>query len=155
MKNKVIFRAPSFESIQHTVTKFDDDHNPKEASLHSDVSLLLRVDKLRMSATEFDRLKASLQELPDYDAFSPELRDALDAATDKELLNSCPSRYVSTLSEKQTALAASYGEYRKADKNRVETEAKAKAAADNKASDDAFNKALEEYNKIMMNINRN
>ena len=102
----IVYVAPSFESIQHEVTRFSDDDKktPLETSLHSDVSLMMRIDKLAMSAKQIETLKQQLQPVIDSSNLRAQFEDAFGTLTDEELIRTCPSRYIQSASEQKDYL---------------------------------------------------
>ena len=102
--NKVVYVPPVYEAVQHEVTSVDDKNNPLRASFHTDVSLLQRIDNLRADAQTLREIKESLQPMIDSSNFRSQFEDAFGSLTDDELINSCPSRYVQTASEKMSYL---------------------------------------------------
>ena len=135
-KNKVVYVPPVYEEIQHEVTSVDDKNNPLRASFHTDVSLLQRIDSLRADAQTIREIKESLQPMIDNSNFRAEFEQTFGSLTDDELINSCPSRYTQTASEKMSylrELAAKDKEAReKAAAATKEKEAKEKADQENK-----------------------
>lgn len=103
-KNKVVFVPPVYEEVQHEVTSVDDKNNPLRTSLHTDVSLLQRIDNMRADAQTLREIKESLQPMIDNSNFRSQFEDTFGSLTDEELINSCPSRYVQTASEKMSYL---------------------------------------------------
>lgn len=103
-KNKVVYLPPVYEEIQHEVTSVDDKNNPLRASFHTDVSLLQRIDNLRADAQTLREIKESLQPMIDSSNFRAQFEETFGSLTDDELINSCPSRYVQTASEKMSYL---------------------------------------------------
>ena len=103
-KNKVVYVPPVYEEIQHEVTSVDENNVPLRASFHTDVSLLQRIDSLRFDAQTLESLKESLQPMIDNSNFRSQFEDAFGSLTDEDLINSCPSRYTQTASEKMTYL---------------------------------------------------
>lgn len=103
-KNKVVYVPPVYEDVQHEVTSVDDNNNPLRTSFHTDVSLLQRIDNMRADAETLRAIKESMQPLIDSSNFRSEFEDAFGTLTDDELINSCPSRYVQTASEKMSYL---------------------------------------------------
>lgn len=100
---KIVYVRPPFEEVQHNVTVFssDEEHTPLESSFHSDVSLLMRIDKLQADATLLDSLKDQLQPLVDLANKPVEtVESVFGSVTDEEKINACPSRYLSTTSER-------------------------------------------------------
>lgn len=103
-KNKVVYVPPVYEEVQHEVTSVDDKNNPLRTSFHTDVSLLQRIDNLRADAQTLRELKESLQPMIDSSNYRAQFEDTFGSLTDDELINSCPSRYVQTASEKMSYL---------------------------------------------------
>ena len=103
-KNKVVYVPPVYEEVQHEVTSVDDKNNPLCTSFHTDVSLLQRIDNLRTDAQTLREIKESLQPMIDNSNFRSQFEDTFGALTDDELINSWPSRYVQTASEKMSYL---------------------------------------------------
>lgn len=103
-KNKVVYVPPVYEEVQHEVTSVDDKNNPLRTSFHSDVSLLQRIDNMRADAQTLREIKESLQPMIDSSNFRDQFEQTFGSLTDDELINSCPSRYVQTASEKMTYL---------------------------------------------------
>ena len=103
-KNKVVYVPPVYEEVQHQVTSVDDKNNPLRTSFHTDVSLLQRIDNLRVDAQTLREIKESLQPMIDTSNFRSQFEDTFGSLTDDELINSCPSRYVQTASEKMSYL---------------------------------------------------
>lgn len=103
-KNKVVYVPPVYEEVQHEVTSVDDKNNPLRTSFHTDVSLLLRIDNMRADAQTLREIKESLQPMIDTSNFRSQFEETFGSLTDDELINSCPSRYVQTASEKMSYL---------------------------------------------------
>lgn len=103
-KIRVVYVSPVYEDIQHEVTSLDDNNNPLRTSFHTDVSLLQRIDKLRVDAQTLREIKESLQPMIDTSNFRSQFEETFGSLTDDELINSCPSRYVQTASEKMSYL---------------------------------------------------
>ena len=101
-KNKVVYVPPVYEEIQHEVTSADENNVPLRASFHTDVSLLQRIDSLRADAQTLREIKESLQPMIDTSNFRAQFEDTFGSLTDDELINSCPSRYTQTASEKMS-----------------------------------------------------
>ena len=95
---------PVYEDVQHEVTSVDDNNNPLRTSFHTDVSLLQRIDNLRVAAQTLREIKESLQPMIDTSNFRSQFEETFGSLTDDELINSCPSRYVQTASEKMSYL---------------------------------------------------
>lgn len=103
-RNKVVYVPPVYEEVQHEVTSVDDDNNPLRTSLHTDVSLLQRIDTMRADAQTIREIKESLQPMIDTSNFRAQFEETFGSLTDDELINSCPSRYTQTASEKMSYL---------------------------------------------------
>ena len=103
-KEKVVYVPPVFEEVQHEVTSVDDKNNPLRTSFHTDISLLQRVDNMRVDAQTLREIKESLQPMIDTSNFRSQFEETFGALTDDELINSCPSRYTQTASEKMNYL---------------------------------------------------
>lgn len=103
-KIKVVYVPPVYEEVQHEVTSIDDNNNSLRASFHTDVSLLQRIDTLRADAQTLREFKESLQPMIDSSNFRSQFEESFGSLTDEELINSCPSRYVQTASEKMSYL---------------------------------------------------
>lgn len=103
-KIKVVYVPPVYEDVQHEVTSVDDKNNPLRTSFHTDVSLLQRIDNLRLDAQSLREIKESLQPMIDTSNFRSQFEETFGSLTDDELINSCPSRYVQTASEKMSYL---------------------------------------------------
>lgn len=103
-KNKVVYVPPVYEEVQHEVTSVDTKNNPLRASFHTDVSLLQRIDNMRADAQTLREIKESLQPMIDNSNFRSQFEETFGSLTDDELINSCPSRYVQTASEKMSYL---------------------------------------------------
>ena len=103
-KNKVVYVPPVYEDVQHEVTSVDDKNNPLRTSFHTDVSLLQRIDNMRADAQTLREIKESLQPMIDNSNFRAQFEETFGSLTDDELINSCPSRYTQTASEKMSYL---------------------------------------------------
>ena len=99
-KDKVVYVPPVYEEVQHEVTSVDDKNNPLRTSFHTDISLLQRIDNMRADAQTLREIKESLQPMIDTSNFRSQFEETFGSLTDDELINSCPSRYVQTASEK-------------------------------------------------------
>ena len=144
-KNKVVYVPPVYEEVQHEVTSVDDKNNPLRASFHTDVSLLQRIDNLRADAQTLREIKESLQPMIDNSNFRSEFEGTFGSLTDDELINSCPSRYVQTASEKMSYLK----ELAAKDK---EVREKAAAAAKEKEEKDRVEKENAEFQSRLLEI---
>lgn len=103
-KEKVIYVPPVYEEVQHEVTSVGDNNVPLRTSFHTDVSLLQRIDNMRFDAQTLREIKESLQPMIDNSNFRSEFEETFGSLTDDELINSCPSRYTQTASEKMNYL---------------------------------------------------
>lgn len=103
-KEKVVYVPPVYEEVQHEVTSVDDHNVPLRTSFHTDVSLLQRIDSMRIDAQSLREIKESLQPMIDTSNFRNEFEETFGSLTDDELINSCPSRYTQTASEKMNYL---------------------------------------------------
>ena len=144
-KNKVVYVPPVYEEVQHEVTSVDDKNNPLRTSFHTDVSLLQRVDNMRVDAQTLREIKESLQPMIDSSNFRSQFEETFGSLTDDELINSCPSRYVQTASEKMSYLK----ELATKDK---EAREKAASAAKEKEEKDKIKKENKEFQSRLMDI---
>ena len=101
---KIVFVPPVYEQVQHESTRVNDDNVVLEASLHTDVSLLMRIDSLKCDATSLQLLKQSLQPMIDSSNFKQDFEESFGKLTDTELIDSCPSRYIQTRTEQMQFL---------------------------------------------------
>lgn len=135
-KDKVVYIPPVYEEVQHEVTSVGENNIPLRTSFHTDISLLQRIDNMRVDAQTLQEIKESLQPMIDNSNFRAEFEDAFGSLTDDELINSCPSRYTQTASEKMNylkELAAKDKEVRdKAAADAKEKEEKEKIENENK-----------------------
>lgn len=103
-KEKVVYVPPVYEEVQHEVTSVDDNNVALRTSFHTDVSLLQRIDNMRVDAQTLREIKESMQPMIDNSNFRNEFEETFGSLTDDELINSCPSRYTQTASEKMNYL---------------------------------------------------
>lgn len=103
-KEKVVYVPPVYEEVQHEVTSLDDNNVPLRTSFHTDISLLQRIDNMRIDAQTLREIKESMQPMIDNSNFRTEFEETFGSLTDDELINSCPSRYTQTASEKMNYL---------------------------------------------------
>lgn len=103
-KEKVIYVPPVYEEVQHEVTSVNENNVPLRTSFHTDISLLQRIDNMRLDAQTLREIKESLQPMIDTSNFREEFEQTFGSLTDDELINSCPSRYTQTASEKMNYL---------------------------------------------------
>lgn len=144
-KDKVVYVPPVYEEVQHEVTSVDDENRPLRTSFHTDVSLLQRIDNMRADAQTLREIKESLQPMIDNSNFRSQFEETFGSLTDDELINSCPSRYTQTASEKMSylkALAAKDKEVRE----------KAAAAVKEKEEKDKIEKENKEFQARLMEI---
>lgn len=144
-KNKVVFIPPVYEEVQHEVTSVDDENNPLRTSFHTDVSLLQRIDTMRADAQTLRAIKETLQPMIDSSNFRSQFEDTFGSLTDDELINSCPSRYTQTASEKMSYLK----ELAAKDK---EVREKAAAALKDKEEKEKADKENAEFQSRLMEI---
>lgn len=144
-KNKVVYVPPVYEEVQHEVTSVDDNNVPLRTSFHTDVSLLQRIDNMRVDAQTLREIKESLQPMIDNSNFRSQFEETFGSLTDDELINSCPSRYTQTASEKMTYLKEL------AAKDKVARE-RAAAAAKEKEDKDKLEKENQEFQSRLMEI---
>ena len=144
-KNKVVYVPPVYEEVQHEVTSVDDNNVPLRTSFHTDVSLLQRIDNMRVDAQTLREIKESLQPMIDNSNFRSQFEESFGSLTDDELINSCPSRYTQTASEKMSYLK----ELATKDK---EAREKAAAAAKEKADKEKIENENKEFQARLMEI---
>lgn len=144
-KNKVVYVPPVFEEVQHEVTSVDDNNVPLRTSFHTDVSLLQRIDNMRIDAQTLHEIKESLQPMIDSSNFRSQFEETFGSLTDDELINSCPSRYTQTASEKMSYLK----ELAAKDK---EAREKAASAAKEKEEKDRLEKENQAFQSRLMEI---
>lgn len=145
VKNKVVYVPPVYEEVQHEVTSVDENNNPLRTSFHTDVSLLQRIDNMRADAETLREIKESLQPMIDNSNFRSQFEETFGSLTDDELINSCPSRYTQTASEKMSYLK----ELAAKDKDARE---KAAAAVKEKEEKDKLEKENQEFQSRLMEI---
>lgn len=144
-KSKVVYVPPVYEEIQHDVTSVDKNNIPLRTSFHTDISLLQRIDNMRVDAQTLREIKDSLQPMIDSSNFRSQFEDAFGTLTDDELINSCPSRYTQTASEKMSYLK----ELAAKDKDARE---KAAVAAKEKEEKAKIEKENQEFQSRLMEI---
>lgn len=144
-KDKVVYVPPVYEEVQHEVTSVDENNNPLRTSFHTDVSLLQRIDNMRVDAQTLREIKESLQPMIDNSNFRSQFEETFGSLTDDELINSCPSRYTQTASEKMSYLK----ELAAKDK---EAREKASAAAKEKEEKDKLERENQEFQSRLMEI---
>ena len=144
-KMKVVYVPPVYEEVQHEVTSVDDNNNPLCTSFHTDVSLLQRIDNMRADAQTLREIKESLQPMIDTSNFRAQFEETFGSLTDDELINSCPSRYVQTSSEKMNYLK----ELAALDKDARE---KAAAASKEKEEKDRLEKENKDFQSRLLEI---
>lgn len=103
---EIVFVPPVYEQVQHEATLLGDNGEVKRSSLHSDVSLLMRIDSLKCDATTLNLLKENMQPMIDSSNFKQQFEESFGKLTDTELIDSCPSRYVQTRTEQMEFLKA-------------------------------------------------
>ena len=150
LKNgQIVYCPPPFEEVQNEPTKMSDDGSTiLECSLHSDVSLMMRIDTLdKLSAQQYATIKEQMQPLIDSSSFRDEIEKSFGKLSDDELLQSCPSRYLQTQSEQLAYLrnlAKADKEARaKAAEEKSKAEEKQKLLDESKEFDEAIRKIFE------------
>ena len=101
---KIVYVPPVYEQVQHEATVLGDNGEVKRSSLHSDISLLMRIDSLKCDATTLQLLKENMQPMIDSSNFKQQFEESFGMLTDTELIDSCPSRYVQTRTEQMEYL---------------------------------------------------
>ena len=144
-KDKVVYVPPVYEEVQHEVTSVDENNNPLRTSFHTDVSLLQRIDNMRVDAQTLREIKESLQPMIDNSNFRSQFEETFGSLTDDELINSCPSRYTQTASEKMSYLKEL------AAKDKAARE-KAAAAVKEREEKDKIEKENQEFQSRLMEI---
>lgn len=144
-KDKVVYVPPVYEEVQHEVTSVDENNNPLCTSFHTDVSLLQRIDNMRADAQTLREIKESMQPMIDSSNFRSQFEETFGSLTDDELINSCPSRYTQTASEKMNYLKEL------AVKDKAARE-KAVAAVKEKEEKDKLEKENQEFQSRLMEI---
>lgn len=144
-KNKVVYVPPVYEEVQHEVTSVGENNVPLRTSFHTDISLLQRIDNMRIDAQSLREIKESLQPMIDNSNFRNEFEETFGSLTDDELINSCPSRYTLTASEKMSYLK----ELAAKDK---EVREKASAVAKEKEERDKLERENQEFQSRLMEI---
>ena len=145
VKNKVVYVPPVYEEVQHEITSVGENNFPLRTSFHTDVSLLQRIDTMRADAQTLREIKESLQPMIDNSNFRSQFEETFGSLTDEELINSCPSRYTQTASEKMSYLK----ELAAKDKDARE---KAAAAVKDKEEKDKLEKENQEFQSRLMQI---
>lgn len=106
---QIVYCPPPFEDVQNETTLFSDsvDENgnkiPLAVSFHSDLSLLMNIDKAHLTKRQLEVIEDALKPCLSPDVLS-QFEDKFGSVSDDELLSSCPSRYISTQSEKMQYL---------------------------------------------------
>lgn len=135
---KIVYVPPVYEQVQHEPTLLDDNGVVKCVSLHSDLSLLMRIDSLKCDATTLNLLKENLQPMIDSSNFKQQFEESFGKLTDTELIDSCPSRYIQTRTEQMEFLKSL------AQKDKEEREKFAKSVKD-KEEKEKLSKENEEF----------
>lgn len=106
---EVVYCPPPFESIQNEPTSFsdslDDNGNkiPLSVNYHSDLALLLNIEKANLTKRQLEVIEDALRPSLSSNLMS-EFEEKFGSFSDDELLETCPSRYISTQSEKMQYL---------------------------------------------------
>lgn len=131
---KIVYVAPSYEDLQHDHLVFDNDGDCLEVNLHSNVSLMMRLDSLQITSHELERLRDDLRE----SAIAAPV-DTSDK-TDSELINSVPSRYISTLSEQEEYLKSLAKQHKESIAKVKEEELKRENEEKEKSAEEEFSR---------------
>ena len=142
--NKIVYCPPPFEDVQNEPTVMSSDGKVVlECSLHSDVSLLMRISSLdKLTAQQYATIKEQLQPMIDNSNYRAQFEDAFGKLSDDDLLQSCPSRYLQTESEQKAylqALAKQHSEEQKKLAEKAEEQSERDRIT---KEDDEFRKAL-------------
>lgn len=144
---KITYVPPVYEQVQHEVTVMDSNGVPSQVSLHSDVSLLLRIDQLKCDANTISLLKQSLQPMIDSSNFKQQFEECFGQLTDTDLIDSCPSRYIQTRTE-QMEFLKSLSEKDKESRDKYTQSLKDKAEKDRSEKEgEEFRKRIQELFK--------
>lgn len=106
---QIVYCPPPFESVQNEPTLFSEalDENgnkvPLCVSYHSDLSLLMNIEKAHLTKNQLEVIEEALRPSLSSDLIS-DFEDKYGSVSDDDLLDSCPSRYISTQSEKMQYL---------------------------------------------------
>lgn len=106
---EIVYCPPPFEEVQNEVTFFSDslDENgnkvPLSVSYHSDLSLLMNIEKAHLTKHQLEVIEDALRPCLSPDAIS-DFEEKYGSVSDDDLLSSCPSRYITTQSEKMQYL---------------------------------------------------
>ena len=106
---QIVYCPPPFESLQNEPTSFLDsldEHGnkiPECVSYHSDLSLLMNIDKAHLTQRQLEVIEDALRPCLSSNLVS-EFEEKFGSVSDDDLLASCPSRYISTQSEKMQYL---------------------------------------------------
>lgn len=106
---QIVYCPPPFESLQNEPTFFSDslDENGNKIPLcvnyHSDLSLLMNIEKAHLTKRQMEVIEDALRPSLSSNLMS-EFEEKFGSVSDDELLSSCPSRYISTQSEKMQYL---------------------------------------------------
>lgn len=139
---KIVYVPPVYEQVQHEATLLGDDGEVMRASLHSDVSLLMRIDSLKCDATTLNILKEQLQPMIDSSNFKDEFEQSFGKLSDSDMIDSCPSRYIQTRTEQM--------EYLKnlSEKDKAEREKYVKSLKDQEEKEKIENETKEFQNRL-------
>lgn len=106
---QIVYCPPPYESIQNEPTFFsdslDDNGNkiPLSVNYHSDLSLLMNIEKAHLTQRQVQVIEDALRPSLSSNLMS-EFEEKFGSVSDDDLLASCPSRYISTQSEKMQYL---------------------------------------------------
>ena len=102
-KEKVVYVPPVYEEVQHEVTSVDDNNVPLRTSFHTDVSLLQRIDNMRVDAQTLREIKESMQPMIDNSNFPQSL------CINTHIINTLQQRYISMKRSSQRNIIIIYG----------------------------------------------
>lgn len=139
---KIVYIPPVYEQVQHEATMLGDNGEVLRTSLHSDVSLLMRIDQLKCDATTLNLLKENMQPMIDSSNFRQQFEDSFGKLSDTELIESCPSRYIQTRTEQMDYL------HNLAEKDKAAREKYAKSLKDKEEKEKIENESKEFQNRL-------
>lgn len=106
---QIVYCPPPFESLQNEPTSFadslDDNGNkiPLSVNYHSDLSLLMNIEKAHLTQRQLEVIEDALRPSLSSNLMS-EFEEKFGSVSDDDLIETCPSRYISTQSEKMQYL---------------------------------------------------
>ena len=93
---KVAYKKVACESLQH-------DNDDKSVSLHTDITLLQRVDRMRVSQQIVDIVKSRFQQVPE--TVAADVQSEMDKLSDFDRDKLTPSRYIQSLNDRKEYLS--------------------------------------------------